>query len=114
MTMDDADFADAAFQAQLETLRQHYLQGMPARRDAFVEAWQGCADGDNEASWLGLRDVVHKLSGTAPCYGLESLGDAARDLDRLLSGRPPCRERGRAQPIVERVRALLDASIPSG
>lgn len=114
VTTDDAYFADAAFQAQLETLRQHYVQGMPARRDAFVGAWRGCTDGGNEASWLGLRDVAHKLSGTAPSYGLEALGDAARELDRLLSGRPPCRERARVQAIVERVQALLDASIPSG
>lgn len=111
MTVQDADFEDAAFQAQIEVLRRHYLQGMPSRRIAFIEAWQGCTDGGGEASWLGLRDVVHRLSGSASCYGLEALGDAARELDRLLSGRSPCRERARAEMAVMRVHALLDASI---
>ena len=114
MTVQDTDFEDAAFQAQIEALRQLYLQDLPARRIAFIEAWQGCTDGGGEASWLGLRDVAHKLSGSAPCYGLEALGDAARELDRLLSGRPPCRERARAEASVMRVRASLDASIAPG
>lgn len=114
MTVKDADFEDAAFQAEIEALRQHFLKDLPARRLAFAKAWQGCIDEGGEASWLGLRDVAHRLSGSAPCYGLEALGDAARELDRLLSGRPPCREGVRAEAAVMRVQALLDASIPSG
>jgi hypothetical protein len=112
VTADDADFADAAFQAQLEALRQHYLQEMPARRALLIEAWRGCTDGGDEAAWMSLRDVAHKLSGSAPCYGLDALGDAARDVDRLLSGRPPCRERARLEAVVIRMQELVDAAIP--
>ncbi len=113
MTAQDVDFSDPEFLAQLEVLRQHYVQGMPARQAAFRDAWRDCVDGGAEPAWQSLRDVVHKLSGTAPCYGLEDLGAAARELDRLLSGRPPCRVRGQAEPLVARVQALLDASVPA-
>jgi HPt (histidine-containing phosphotransfer) domain-containing protein len=109
VTARDADFADAAFEAQIEALRQHYLQGMPERRAALAEAWRGCGDGGEEQAWLSLRDVAHKLSGSAPCYGLEAVGEAARDLDKLLSGRTPCRTRAQVQAEVERLQALLDA-----
>jgi hypothetical protein len=112
VTADDADFADAAFQAQLEALRQHYLQEMPARRGLLIEAWRGCMDGGDEGAWMSLRDVAHKLSGSAPCYGLDALGDAAREVDRLLSGRPPCRERARMGAAVARLQELVDAAIP--
>ncbi len=109
VTARDADFADAAFEAQIEALRQHFLQGMPERRSALADAWDGCVDDGDEQAWLRLRDVAHKLSGSAPCYGLETVGEAARDLDKLLSGRSPCRRRAQVQVAVARLQALLDA-----
>jgi len=39
------------------------------------------------------------------------VGDAARGLDRLLSGRAPCRERGAAMVAVASLTAALDAAI---
>ena len=115
MASKDADFAaDPEFLAQLEVLRQHYLQGMPGRKVAFRNAWRECVDSGAEPAWQSLRDVVHKLSGTAPSYGLEELGAAARELDRSLSGRPPCRVRAQVEPAVARVQAMLDALVPSG
>ena len=111
MTAKDPDFADAAFQAQIEELRRHYLQGMPERRLALIEAWRECEDGGNEQAWLRLRDVAHKMSGSAPCYGLDAVGEAARELDKLLSGRAPCRTRAQAEVPVARLRALLDAML---
>lgn len=109
----DVDFTDPAFLAQIEALRQHYLQGLPGRRAALTDAWRGCVDAGDETSWLSLRDVAHKLSGSASCYGLDALGETARDLDKLLSGRPPCRERAVAEPVVARMSMLLDAAITS-
>lgn len=109
--MKDPDFADPAFQAEMAALGRHYRNGLPARRAALTAAWRGCADGGSEAAWLSLRDVAHKLSGSASSYGFDAMGVAARELDRLLSGRPPCRQRARAEAAVARVRDLLDAAI---
>jgi hypothetical protein len=53
------------------------------------------------------------LSGSAPCYGLEAIGNLARSLDRLLSAKPPCRERAVAGGAVAELSAALDAAIDS-
>lgn len=111
MMAKDVDFTDAAFQAQIDALRVHFLQGLPERRAKLEAAWRDCVDHGDEAPWLGLRDVAHKLSGSAPCYGLDALGEAGRDLDKLLSGRTPCRERAAVEPGVTRLAALLDTAI---
>lgn len=105
------DPREVEFQAQFEALRRHFMQELPDRRAALVSAWDGCADGGDEAPWLRLRDVAHKLSGSAPNYGLDVVGDVARGLDRLLSGRTPCRERTAANAVVGELTAALDEAI---
>lgn len=106
----DADFSDATFQAQMAALRRQYVTGLVARSAALADAWRACSDDGGETAWLTLRDVAHKLSGSASSYGFESLGAAARELDGLLSGHPPCRVRAAAEAAVVRVRTLLDAA----
>ncbi len=103
------DTAQVEFEAQVEALRRKFLDGLPARRAALDEAWRGCRDGGDDAPWQQLREAAHKLAGSAPYYGLEAIGLAARNLDRLLSGRPPCRTRALAQSALARVHAALDA-----
>ncbi|ODU94473.1 MAG: hypothetical protein BGP23_13240 [Lysobacterales bacterium 66-474] len=107
----ETDPRELEFQAQIEALRRHFIQELPARRAALVAAWAECADGGDEAPWLRLRDVAHKLSGSAPNYGLDVVGEVARGLDRLLSGRTPCRERAAADGTVTRLTAALDEAI---
>jgi len=105
------DPREAEFQTQFEALRRHFMQELPDRRAALVSAWNDCADGGDEAPWLRLRDVAHKLSGSAPNYGLDVVGDVARGLDRLLSGRTPCRARATAEGRVADLSAALDEAI---
>lgn len=92
-------------------LRQHYLAGLPARRAALGEAWRDCVDGGDEAPWSRLRDVAHKLAGSATSYGYEAMGGTARELDRALSGRTPLRARATVKPLVARLERELDAAI---
>ncbi|WIG54537.1 MAG: hypothetical protein OJF61_000323 [Rhodanobacteraceae bacterium] len=107
----ETDPREIEFQAQFEALRRHFVQELPARRAALVSAWGDCADGGDEAPWQRLRDVAHKLSGSAPNYGLEAVGDIARGLDKLLSGRTPCRERAAAGSVVTDLTVALDEAI---
>jgi HPt (histidine-containing phosphotransfer) domain-containing protein len=107
----ESDSREAEFQAQIEALRRHFLQELPERRAALAAAWHDCATAGDEAPWLSLRDVAHKLSGSAPCYGLDAVGEAAGNLDRLLSGRAPCRERSAAEGAVAELMAALDTAI---
>lgn len=107
----DTGFADAEFQAELAALRRRYLLGLPARRAALVEAWDRCVDRGAEPAWLALRQVAHRLSGSAPCYGLDEVGAVARELDGRLSARPPCRDRNAVAQPVARLQRLLDRAI---
>lgn len=110
----EPDPREAEFQAQLEALRVHFRGELPARRAALMDAWAGCADGGDEDPWLRLRDVAHKLSGSAPNFGFEAVGGRARALDRLVSGRMPCRERAGVAAEVASLVAELDAAIGRG
>ncbi|WHZ19650.1 MAG: hypothetical protein OJF55_001799 [Rhodanobacteraceae bacterium] len=107
----ETDPREIEFQAQIEALRRHFIGELPARRAALAAAWAECVDGGDEAPWLRLRDVAHKLSGSASNYGLDAVGDVARGLDRLLSGRTPCRERAAAEAAVADLTAALDQAI---
>ena len=107
----ESDPREAEFQAQIEALRRHFMQELPGRRAALASAWSECVDAGDEPPWLRLRDVAHRLSGAAPCYELDAVGDAARELDRMLSGRTPCRERAVAMVAVASLTAVLDAAI---
>lgn len=107
----ETDPREIEFRAQFEALRRHFMQELPERRAALVSAWNDCVDGGDEAPWLRLRDVAHKLSGSAPNYDLEAVGEIARGLDRLLSGRTPCRERAAAGAAVSRLLVALDEAI---
>ncbi|MBS0382843.1 MAG: Hpt domain-containing protein [Proteobacteria bacterium] len=107
----EQDPRDAEFEAQIEALRQHFVGELPERRAKLVAAWVDCVDRGDEAPWLRLRDVAHKLSGSAPCYGLDAIGDAGRRLDKLLSGRTPCRERDAVATTVAELIAALDQTI---
>lgn len=92
-------------------LRQHYLAGLPARRAALGAAWRDCADGGDEGPWGRLRDVAHKLAGSATSYGYEAMGKTARELDRALSGRTPARARAAVGPLVAGLAQELDVAI---
>ncbi len=107
----ELDPREVEFQAQMEALRRHFLHELPERRAALVSAWGDCVDAGDEAPWRRLRDVAHRLSGSAPNYGLDAIGDAARELDKLLSGRTPCRERAMTNDTVTRLTVALDSAI---
>lgn len=109
----DVDPREIEFQAQIEALRRHFVGELPTRRAALASAWADCDDGGADAPWLRLRDVAHKLSGSAPNYGLDAVGEAARALDRLLSGHHPCRERSVASAAVDTLTVALDVAIAS-
>jgi HPt (histidine-containing phosphotransfer) domain-containing protein len=107
----ESDPREIEFQAQIEALRRHFVRELPERRAALLAAWADCDDRGGDAPWLRLRDVAHKLSGSAPCYGLDAIGAAARELDKQLSGRMPCREREAVAGFVARLAGALDAVI---
>jgi HPt (histidine-containing phosphotransfer) domain-containing protein len=111
MMQPDPDAREAAFQARMEALTRDYLHALPARRAALAEHWHACADTNAEAAWERVREIAHKLAGSAPCYGLDAIGKAARDLDKLLSGAAANRARVVAGPYLDRLLLEMDAAI---
>ncbi len=63
-----------------------YMRSLPEKKARIEQCWhairrQGCTP-----EFLGkLKTEVHRLSGSAPGYGLEALGQAAHKLDLLLT-----------------------------
>lgn len=109
----NTDPGEADFEAQMQALRAQFASGLPARRTALAAAWASCQAGTSERDWQALRDVAHRLAGSAASFGLDTLGEAARELDRLLSRPPVCRDPTLAAPRVAILTAALERSIAS-
>ena len=103
-TPDDLDF-----EARYEALRSGYFAALPQRRAEAAELWRACMQDAQSPAWRELHTLVHRLSGSAPCYGLEEIGVAAQKLDRMLSGKSPSRDIAALAPWVDCLLAALDA-----
>ena len=71
---------------RLQLLRARYAGSLAAKRDALVNAWQGCVgESAGVASRRELAVQVHRLCGSAAAYGYGELGECACAADRLLA-----------------------------
>src|SRR5690242_20149861 len=102
---------DLDFEARYEALRAAYFAALPQRRADAAEHWRACMHDAESPGWRELHTLVHRLSGSAPCYGLEEIGVTAQKLDRMLSGKPPCRDVAALAPWVDCLLAALDAVV---
>jgi HPt (histidine-containing phosphotransfer) domain-containing protein len=105
------DLAEAEFDARYRLLQSQYLSELPQRRKAVAALWAASMRDAASPAWRELHSLAHRLSGSAPCYGLDAVGEAAQEVDRLLSAKPPCRELPVLRPAVSRLLNLLDAAI---
>ena len=62
-----------------EPLRRRYLESFPAKAAAFNTVLDCLSDGTPE-SIRQLRDLAHKLAGSAGMYGFDDLGQHAREI----------------------------------
>jgi|SRR5579885_3006590 len=105
------DLGNADFDARYRWLRAHYLSELPQRREAVSSLWADAMRDPTSPAWHELHALAHRLSGSAPCYGLDAIGETAQELDRLFSAKPPCREVFVLRPTVLRLLERLDAAI---
>ncbi|HET9834925.1 MAG TPA: Hpt domain-containing protein [Rhodanobacteraceae bacterium] len=103
-TSDDLDF-----EARYEALRSAYFAALPQRRADAAEFWRACMEDAQSQAWDDLHTLVHRLSGSAPCYGLEEIGVIAQKLDRMLSGKPPSRDIAALAPWMDSLLSALDS-----
>ena len=71
--------------AQFAQLADRYAARLPEKISRIEAAWQRLQAGNDTASHAAsLRNLAHKLAGTAASYGYGKLGDAAAALERHL------------------------------
>lgn len=86
-------------------LRERYIDSLPDKRAAIDAAWQrvrSCGWRDRDVA--SLRNLAHRLAGSAGSYGLDALGLAACELDASLASAVDDAQRG---TIETRVSTLL-------
>lgn len=66
----------------LAALRAVYAKKLPDKMRELTVATQSLDGGDGGTA-SDLRDLAHKLAGSAPTFGFPELGDAARQIERL-------------------------------
>lgn len=110
--MQPADEFD--YEARLAALTRTYVAALPDKRADLERLWAICVDTAGDDTWLALRTLAHRLSGSAPNYGFAALGAAARALDARLGGKTPCRDRALLAPLVAALRAALAAALRPG
>lgn len=69
-----------------DLLHQRYVDSFVRKRDEIEQAWKRMLlMPDEEAARADLQRLVHRLSGSAPAYGFETLGASARAVDERLA-----------------------------
>lgn len=72
-------------QKKLEALKQIYLQQLPDRADEIRRTWKELPTVSNkESTFQTLRNLIHRITGSAGTYGFEDLSHAARTLEYSL------------------------------
>ncbi len=102
------------YEARLAALTRVYVAALPDKQADLARLWAACADATTDETWQALRTLAHRLSGSAPNYGFDALGDAARALDTRLGGKMPCRDRTRLAPLVAALHEALAAATATG
>lgn len=93
-----------------EALRRRYIDSFPGKCAAF-EAVIGQlsavgAPADGVGAVARLRDLAHKLAGSAGMYGFDDLGNLAREVVHAVdSGAGPPILGGLAQTLLQRLTA---------
>ncbi|MBL8297590.1 MAG: Hpt domain-containing protein [Rhodanobacteraceae bacterium] len=71
---------------KLEELRQRYWRSLPRKAEDLQGQWQRVQLQPQERTFLAeLHMQVHRLSGSAPAYGFDTIGALARPIDQQLA-----------------------------
>ena len=74
------------FRATMVEAQNRFAAGLPERLRQIERGWVGLPDGGWEAERFRLlHRQVHNLAGSAGTFGLDAVGEAAMDIERLLT-----------------------------
>lgn len=92
---------------RFEELKERYALSLPQKTAELDAAWQRFAEAPHDAeARRALHQCVHRLSGSAPAFGLEEVGDAAQAVDSVFSDWMAVPEFERAAPTQLRQRLV--------
>lgn len=102
-----------------DQLQARYVASLPLKRLELAQAWARLADQPPSDRRSRLQDMLHRLAGSAPAYGLEEVGKHARAADLVLIGwdgraADPGSAAELAQSLEQPMRALLGALDAAG
>lgn len=89
-----------------EALRRRYIDSFPGKCAAFeaVIGQMAAAGADAVGAVAKLRDLAHKLAGSAGMYGFDDLGNLAREVVHAVdAGASPQILGGLAQTLLDRL-----------
>lgn len=100
---------------RFDVLRARYARSFASKRAAFAEAWRAFADTPDATRARDLQMLAHRLAGSAPTYGYESLGAHAGVVDRALADWNEAAPKARESPaqLALRLAAPAQALIDS-
>jgi HPt (histidine-containing phosphotransfer) domain-containing protein len=102
-------------QQRFAELQARYSESLPAKHAALALAWHALTTLGGEQAVANLQALTHRLAGSAPSYGYDTVGERARAVDVLLNAwiKQAPAKREDANALGERVstsmRALLDS-----
>jgi len=91
-----------AFLAQLQALREAFTRDVPARLTELEKAWAD-PEGNDLAKLEQLQQLSHRLAGAAGTFGLQALGQAARELELMVKATS-----SEPEPMPEALRSLVE------
>lgn len=102
---------------QLENLRQSYRDQLPERLRHIDAAWAEVRVGLAEDTLRSLHRLVHKLAGSAACFGFAALGERATaaemQLEEMLQGSRDCQAVEKLELLLNALREALPPTRPS-
>ena len=95
--------------SRFEALCLRYAQSLASKRSALDDAWRAFVDEPLEPARRELHEQVHRLVGSAPSYGYETIGRDARAVDACLREREdtPLASREDGAELVARLAAPI-------
>jgi periplasmic divalent cation tolerance protein len=106
----------AALEELLANMRDEYSRNLPENLAHIEVLWRKMAGGDDSRREELLR-AAHSIAGAAATFGLPKVGDAARELERMLQpvcargGAPNDQDTGRIEDGIAQLRRVSPSAV---
>ena len=93
--------------AQLEALRQNFIEQLPKRLDALESGLQNWRQTLDESALTEFHRTAHSLTGAGATFGCEALSSVARTLEQQLVSTDLARDLDVVEALLQQVRLAM-------